>query len=94
MLIKSLYILGSFIVTILVGYIPISSKTFHASAKWTGIANAFAGGIFLGVGMMHLLPESNECLETYFPDQPISLAHFLMVLGYSLILFIEKIVTN
>jgi hypothetical protein len=60
LLIKCIYILGSFVVTILVGCFPISSKSFHASQKWTGISNAFAGGIFFSVGMLHLLPESAE----------------------------------
>jgi len=62
--------------------------------KWTGISNSFAGGIFLGVGMLHMLPEAHEVLEHTFPDFKLPLAFVLMLCGYSLILMLERVICN
>lgn len=67
-LIKVTFIILSFILTLIVGILPVLSKSFQSSPKWTGIANAFAGGIFLGVGLLHLLPEADEVINEFFPE--------------------------
>jgi zinc transporter ZupT len=66
-----------------------------------GIANAFSGGIFLCVALLHLLPESSEIFEEYF-DHPheqdekehkhFPMSFLLALCGYSLILMIEKVI--
>jgi zinc transporter 1/2/3 len=62
----------------------------------TGIASTFAGGVFLGVGMLHLLPESAEMIEDFFKaNKPaIPIAYVLVIVGYSIILLIEKVIVN
>ena len=65
--IKVCSVFGFIGLTMLGGYIPFMSKNFKA-VKWTGIANSFAGGVFLGVGMLHLLPEAHEALSHSFPE--------------------------
>lgn len=64
----------------------------------TGFANSFSSGIFLGVGIFHLLPEAAEKFEDYFEDNGIEskitkmpLAFIIAFFAYTLILFIEKI---
>ncbi len=39
---------------------------FTSNKKVIGIANAFSGGIFLCVALLHLLPESTEIFSEYF----------------------------
>lgn len=51
-------------ITLLFGYLPliwykflIIRKKVKTSTKFMGIANAFSGGIFIGIALFHLLPE-------------------------------------
>ncbi|CAD8138958.1 unnamed protein product [Paramecium pentaurelia] len=51
--------------------------------------NAFSSGLFLAVGIVHILPEANETLQDYV-DYPI--AFLITIMGFSLLLFVEKII--
>lgn len=58
-----------------------------------GIANAFSGGVFITVAMLHLLPESHEAFEKIFrKERAFPIAFLLALFGYCLILMIEKVV--
>jgi zinc transporter 1/2/3 len=50
-------------------FIIILRTYFTTNFKFIGIANAFSGGIFLSVALLHLLPESAEIFEEYFQDK-------------------------
>lgn len=58
-----LIILG---LTILFGFVPYFWKKCRKSTKILGLANSFSGGIFLGIALFHLLPESAEMVKDYF----------------------------
>ena len=75
--------------------------------KIIGIANAFSGGIFLSVGLLHLLPESTETFNNYIDKYYSAASHkhsheekeshfpisfLLAFIGYCLILLVEKII--
>jgi zinc transporter 1/2/3 len=62
-LLKLLYALLIFIITAVVGYLPITTKIFASNDWITGVASTFAGGVFLGIGLLHLLPESTKVIE-------------------------------
>ena len=42
---------------LITGLIPTMSASCRESPKILGIANAFAGGVFLAIAFMHILPE-------------------------------------
>ena len=73
------------------GVMPYFIKKCRTSTKFLGIANAFAGGLFLGIGLFHVLPESAEMLEE---STEIPVAYFCAFLSYALILFVEKVAFN
>ena len=56
------------------------------------VFNAFAGAVFLTVGLTHLLPEVIHYQAEAFPDLEFPLGLALAVMGFMLILFIEQIV--
>lgn len=72
------------------GLMPYYIKKCRTSTKFLSISNAFAGGLFLGIGLFHVLPESAKKLEQY--DLP--WAYILAYLSYALILFVEKVAFN
>ena len=81
------------------GFIPFLCKAFRNSLRVIGFANSFSGGLFIGIGLFHLLPEASEIFEKYFStaagqasifyNKP--LAYFIAFFSYSLILFVEKV---
>jgi len=54
---KILFILFSFLEAVGMGIIPIYSTRFKESPTVLGIANAFSGGVFIAIAMMHIMPE-------------------------------------
>ncbi len=71
------------------GAIPILVAKQRASRRYLSLGNALAGGIFLGVGFVHLLPEADEALRGVV-DYP--LAPLLAALGVGLLLLIDRVV--
>ena len=73
------------------GFMPYFITSCRKSNKFLSLSNAFSAGIFLGMGLFHILPESAELLEktTEFP-----LAYICCFISYALILFVEKIAFN
>jgi len=54
---KIIFIFVSFFEAVLLGLIPVYSKSFAESPKVLGVANAFSGGVFLAIALMHIMPE-------------------------------------
>jgi len=49
------------------GLAPIKLGQVRGAKKYLSLGNMFAGGVFLGGGLLHLLPESNEvCIDSIF----------------------------
>ena len=65
-LIKILAMLIMFLLIMIVGSLPIRFKQFKTNPLLLSLTRAFSGGLFLGVGVIHLLPEANEEFEKYF----------------------------
>ena len=57
---KIAFCIVSFLEALIMGLIPVKSKSFRESPKILGIANAFAGGVFLAICLMHIMPEQTE----------------------------------
>ena len=69
------------------GLMPYYITRCRESTKFLSISNSFAGGLFLGIGLLHVLPESAEKLEKYdFPW-----AYVCSFCSYALIFFVEKV---
>jgi len=84
-----------FIITValLGGYGAYKLKQTKRSKFYFAIGNTFAAGIFLGAGLIHMLPDATEefsqVIHSDFPFAP-----FIATLGFLLILSIEKIMSN
>ena len=82
------------------GNIPTWSKSFRTNVAVMGIANSFAAGVFLAIALVHIMPEQTNGYielkkekggpaaedEEFFP-----LPEFLMFLGYTFILVVDKV---
>ena len=68
--------------------IPLRNKNFTKDSKLLGIANCFAGGIFLMLAFGHMLPHSIEVLGSIGADRNMAFKYCLV--GYLVVFFIEK----
>ena len=91
--IKIGFIIIVFLEAFLTGLIPTWSRTCRESPKILGIANSFAAGVFLAIAFVHILPEEVENWEGLNPDvDPLfPLPYLLVLVGYTLILIIDKV---
>jgi zinc transporter 1/2/3 len=71
------------------GAIPIMARRFENSRRFFSLGNAFAGGVFLGAGFIHLLPDGTEKLRAY-SSYPI--AGVLATVGLALLLLIDRVI--
>ena len=55
------------------------------------MGNCFAAGIFLLVGIVHLLPDAQEAFDESLSPDSLPLAYVIAVGGYALMVFIENI---
>ena len=76
-------------IAIVGGIVPLLAARHQASRRLLSLGNALAGGIFLGAGFIHLLPEAGEALED-FSDYP--LAALLAAFGVGVLLLVDRVV--
>lgn len=88
-LVKLGAIFAIFAMGILGGLIPLAATRKRARRRFLSLGNALAGGLFLGAGFVHLLPEADHVLEGMV-DYP--LAPLLAAAGVALLLFIDRVV--
>ena len=90
--------IGSIFVIFAMGFIfgmlPLWIKSCRENSNVLSIINTFSGGIFLGLGLFHQLPEANEMLEDNPIQEHYPFTYLLAFITYSLILFIEKVATD
>ena len=92
LILKIVFIFVYWLLSFFSGLLPVKVPALKNSTKWAGISNCFAGGIFLAISLIHLLPEGNEALnEGCGGDCGYPWAFLIGLLGYILILFIEKV---
>lgn len=66
--IKVFAMIVMFLMIMIVGSLPLRMKQFKTNPLLLSLTRAFSGGLFLGVGLIHLLPEANEKFEDYAKD--------------------------
>ncbi len=80
------------------GLLP--TRLNQLSDKYRGLVlslgNAFSGGVFLCVGLLHLLPEAAENMDklNISLNEELPIVYLVALCGFLLIFFIEKILLN
>lgn len=89
---KLLSIILIIIAAFIGGLIPLRSKNKDSKSKALLMGNSFAGGVFLGAGFLHMLPDAIDNftqlnLETDYPFAPL-----IAAIGFIFVLALEKVV--
>ena len=72
------------------GLIPTRKSFSQGGTKKLTLGNAFAGGVFLGAGFLHMLPDGIDNFTAMNTGIDYPLALLVAALGFMLILFIDK----
>ena len=89
LIIKIISIPCLFLLMFVFGIMPFAIKKCRMNEAFLSFANTFSGGLFFGIGQFHLLNEGVEKLQKY---SHLPYPYFLAAGGYSLILFLQKVV--
>ncbi len=73
------------------GLLPLRMGRSASGGHWFGIGNACAGGIFLGVGLIHMLPDASAGFAAMLPQVTYPLAPLICAVGFGLFLLLEKV---
>ena len=57
----------------------------------TGLANAFAGGVFLGAAFLHMLPDAIANFNTFLADFDYPVFALVAALGFLLVMLLDKV---
>ncbi|MBN1924575.1 MAG: ZIP family metal transporter [Prolixibacteraceae bacterium] len=75
------------------GIIPMGKKVAKGGNRLT-FGNAFAGGVFLGAGLMHLLPDAMENFSSLKLNSDFPFAALICGLGFIFILALERVIAR
>ncbi len=53
-----------FVITLVFGVLPYKRKNAIKPKLWVNLLNAFTGGMFLSIGLIHIFPEAQELYNT------------------------------
>lgn len=71
-------------------WLPASNK----SAVLFSLGNAFAGGVFLGAGLIHMLPDAQSGFQSIVGDSDYPWFALICVLGFLVIFFLERVLLH
>ena len=99
LILKSCSAAAVFLVSLIFALYPILSRKFKSSKVFMGIANSFAGGIFLAAGLLHMLPEADHRMRIGLglnydngPKGMFPFSYLAAIFSFSFILFIDRII--
>jgi len=84
-------LLPIFAVGVAGGYAAFGAQQSERREILFAQGSAFAAGIFLGAGLIHLLPDGIEALTGYFGALDFPLGFFIATLGFLVVVYIEMV---
>lgn len=94
---------------IIFGLLPLYNQRLKTSPLLISLSNCFCGGLFISIGLIHILPESHEMLDEVSKSTKVSqkgkllgdsdeggiqYSYLVCLMSYSFILFLDKVVFN
>jgi zinc transporter 1/2/3 len=89
-ILKLLFIVAIFAAGWMAGIVPLRRAQSDPSAAHFHYGNAFASGIILGTGLLHMLPESDLAWRALVPEYPV--AFVFAAAAFLFLLLVEHVV--
>ncbi len=88
---KLVAVAAIFLTGIIGGIISKRMGRGKGSGTWLSLGNALSGGVFLGAGLLHMLPDAAEGMGDLLPGMDFPLAFLLAGVGFAFVLFMERV---
>ena len=92
---------------VIFGLLPIYNTRFKTNSRLLSLCNCFCGGLFLAIGLVHILPEAHEMLDEKIEptktndnilvgcgEGGIQWSYLICLMSFSSILLLEKVIFN
>lgn len=101
MSVTTIKILGTILIWLCIvffGLLPLRLRQFKTNKTLLAISNCFSGGLFIAIGLIHVLPEAHENLEGKWEGNgkgdPFPWSYVLCLSSFSFILLVDKVIFN
>jgi len=74
------------------GFLPLWIGYTPRTQRFFSLGNALSAGVFLSAGLIHMLPDAEQNLRGVLGEFPV--ASLIAVLGFFLVLFVERVVAR
>ena len=94
---KIIFIFVFFFLALISGIFPAKSTRCNSNQNLLSVANAFSGGVFLAIAMLHIMPEAIGDYyeikedEGYEREEVFPLPYLIFFSGYTFILLIDRV---
>ena len=76
------------------GIAPLKLKLSPSRERHLHWGNAFSGGVFFGVGFLHMIPDAIDNFSSVLPDLHFPVVLFTTGVGFFFVLLLEKVVSG
>jgi zinc transporter 1/2/3 len=97
-----------FICMVVFGLLPIFNKSFKTNSRLLSFCNCFCGGLFLAIGLVHILPEAHDMLDEMpmecklkggedvvgCGEDGLQWSYLICLMSFSAILLLDKVIFN
>jgi solute carrier family 39 (zinc transporter), member 1/2/3 len=88
---KIIAVVAIFLVGMSGGFLALGVGRGRGGELFLSLGSALAAGVFLGAGLVHLLPDSISAMNSYFVGLEFPVSFLLTAVGFVFILYLEKI---
>jgi zinc transporter ZupT len=90
-LFKLVSIAAIFLTGLVGGLLSLRLSASARSERLFSLGSAFAGGVFLGAGLIHMIPDARQGFLSAFPSYAFPWVSLICACGFLLVLFIERV---
>ena len=79
------------------GILPRAVRACRSNKRFLSLLNCFSAGIFVGMSLVHILPEADEIFTEWAEEngyeKPFPVPYVLVFVGYVLILIVDRVIS-
>lgn len=91
---KAIALVSILLIGLAGGFLSVWLASSKKGDRFFSLGNAFAGGIFLGAGMIHMLPDAQEGFEGFTGQTGFPWVFLVCAIGFLMVLFLEKVLLH
>lgn len=91
---KIIALVSILVIGLVGGFLSVWLASSKKSDRIFSLGNALAGGIFLGAGLIHMLPDAQDGFEGFAGQTGFPWVFLVCAIGFLIVLFLEKVLLH